>query len=136
MLDAGLIGLQWSRMEFAVGRGRLDLAFESSHGLTVVECKVQALADDDVRQLCRYLDDLQSRSVRVCKAYLVGHTPSSGLNPELLMHPPGIQLRYLFQDIPAHLAFCDGRHYFDVFIETCPYCGEPPIPGKDLTLQF
>lgn len=136
LLDAQLMHAKRGRTELAVGAGRLDIAFEVSVGLVAVECKTTPLVDDDARQLCRYLNDLQSRSVPVCKAYLVGRVPYADLDSQLLEHPPGIQLRYLFRDIPAHLAFCEGRHYFDAFAEVCPYCGEPPMPGKELTLQL
>jgi hypothetical protein len=74
--------------------------------------------------------------IPVSKAYLVGHVPSADLDSQLLKHPPGIRLKYLFRDIPAHIAFCAGRHYFDAFVELCPYCRESRIPGKELSLQF
>jgi len=136
LLDAELMHAGRGRTESVIPTGRLDIDFDLAKGLVVVECKITPLVDDDARQLCRYLDDLRARSAPVCKAYLVGHTPSSDLDSRLLKHPPGIRLKYLFRDIAAHLAFCAGRHYFDAFVDTCPYCGEARIPGKDLTLRF
>lgn len=136
LLDAQLMHAKRGRTELVVGTGRFDIAFEVSEGLVVVECKTTPLIDDDARQLCRYLNNLQARSAPVCKAYLVGHVPSADLDSQLLKHPPGIQLRYLFRDVPPHLAFCAGRHYFDAFAEICPYCGDRTMPGKELTLQF
>jgi hypothetical protein len=136
LLDTQLLHAGRGRTELAVSKGRLDIAFVVSEGLVVVECKITPLVDDDTRQLCRYLDELAAKSIPISKAYLVGRPPSSDLDPKLLEHPPGIRLVYLLRDVPAHLSFCEGRHYFDTFAEKCPYCGERPIPGKELMLQF
>jgi RecB family endonuclease NucS len=134
LLDAELSSCR-GRIERRVENGRLDIDFQTEKGWIVVECKCTALTDEDLKQLCRYIDDLANTGRLVHKAYLVGKTPRKGLDRELLEHSPGITLRHIVKDIPTFLAFSEGRHYFDADMDLCPYDGTRRMVGKELSLE-
>jgi hypothetical protein len=134
LLDAELFSCR-GRIERRVGNGRLDIDFQTEKGWIVVECKCTSLTDRDLKQLCRYLDDLANAGSRVYKAYLVGNAPRKDLDAKLLEHPPGITPKHIVRDIPTFLAFSEDRHYFDAALDICPYDGTRRIVGNELSLE-
>jgi RecB family endonuclease NucS len=123
------------RIERSVGNGRLDIDFDTEKGWIIVECKVVALTNKHLRQLCRYLHNLAQAGKEVHRAYLVGRAPKKELQTDLLQRSPGICVKHIFRDIPTFLAFSEGRHYFDADLEICPYDGTRKIVGKELSME-
>ncbi len=122
------------RTERTIRGGRLDIDFETSAGMVVVECKRTPLKNKDVLQLTRYLESLTGNGEKVVKAYLVGSAPIEPLAPDLLKTEPPIKVMELFRAIPMHLSFCRNGHYFSVELAKCPYDGAFKMPGKDLVI--
>lgn len=135
LLDKELMNLK-GRIERTVRTGRVDIDFETEDGWVIVECKITPLANRDVQQLRRYIQDFKDSGKHVHKAYLIGVRPRTELNETLLSKWPRIKVLHLLYAIPSVLAFCEGRHYFDATLETCPYDGAQRIPGKELELRF
>lgn len=134
LLDKDLMDVR-GRMERSVANGRLDVDFETEDGWVIVECKVTALTNKDLRQLCGYIEAFEALGKRVRRGYLVGGRPIATLDPGPIGQRP-IAVVHLISAIPDLLAMCERRHYFDAALERCPFDGCPPIPGELLELTF
>jgi hypothetical protein len=135
LLDPFLINERGTK-ERRVGNGRIDVDFETDHGLVVVECKVSSVSDKDTIQLRRYLGALMDRGQRIAAAYLVAPRPVKALSWELLAHEPVINLLYLLEHFPLELSLCEGRHYFDASEPECNICQSRAIPGHEIILSI
>lgn len=135
MIDRELLNVR-GRVERAFGTSRLDIDFETENGLVIVECKASSLTNRHLSQLCRYLAELALRKFTVCRAYLIGLPPAASLAPEMLEKNPLVILKLLYRDLPSYLALCEGRHYYDFYLDACPFCGAPGIPGHEFQLRL
>jgi hypothetical protein len=134
-LDPSLIN-QRGRKERRVNKGRIDVDFETIHGLVIVECKVTCVVDEDAAQLRRYMDALVDDGATVAAAYLVAAPPNRGFNEDILNHEPAIRLLYLLEHFPLELSLCEGRHYFDAADSECNICHKPALPGHEIVLSI
>jgi RecB family endonuclease NucS len=104
LIDEEFAGLHPLR-QLTCGKHRLDLAFELTHGLCIVELKKTPLTVADVRQLSRYCR-VWSRRPLAKYHYLIGKRPrdESGLRKAVLNCQFEIKTLYIDEHIPTLLA--------------------------------
>jgi len=118
LIDRSLTGLLAIRQE-SKGACRLDLAFETKKGLSLVELKKSELQPQDISQFLDYCR-AWGRSKRRPLAqthYLIGKRPTDIKSLEIARNrsPRDIRILFVGTDIPWMLSLVDGQYrpYFE-----------------------